>query len=294
MKQPGSEACVQMPCRITSQKEMQEARRKVSFCFLCGQALPKRGPKGHGEKTLGEHVIPRTLLGSPPSQPPDRWSIVLDVHEQCEQKDKQHVDHWIQMLQQMHVESKDRWPTQGHIRGMRLVPRILVDAVSGNAHPAFEGLDKLLDGVRQWVAGFHAAVYGEPLMGAEGRLVLPPVPAASTNPNGMTFSDVETQSYLTRLVVSRAVERDKWEGVTAWGERLQYRCVWWRPRRNDGPPAWVCFWTLMFPGVDTWSRQILGVGNERPWHGHYTVTHRPPESTALEADDFDSEDGDGV
>lgn len=194
------------------------------------------------------------------------------------------------MLQQMHNEAKEDWPEPGHLRNMPLVPALVIDAPSGSAFPAFSGLGDLFKGVGQWVSGFHAALYTQYLPPATWHLVLPPVPAYCSDPSGPSRADTETQSWLTRETAERAVALDKWDGVTAWGGGLRYRCVWWQLKRPGCDPKWVCFWTLSFPGLAEWSRHVVPAGTERPWHGEYVFDQRPGGSSILVSEDFPTED----
>lgn len=272
--------------RILSQNEMQHIRRAIDFCYICGSPLPARGEQSRRREVIGEHVVPRVLLSSEPNDQRDRWGVELDVHSCCEQANKQDIDHWLKMLQQMHNEAKEDWPKPGHIRNMPLVPGLVFDALSGSAFPGFSGLGDLFDGVWRWVSGLHVALYGQYLPSATWHLVLPPVPACCSDPSGPSLEDTETQSRLTRKTIERAVAMDKWDGITAWGGALQYRCVWWQLHRPNTDPKWVCFWTLSFPGLEEWSRLVLPAGEDRPWHGSYVLDDHPADASCLVSDDF--------
>ena len=271
--------------RILNQSQMQEARRSIAFCYLCGQSLPPSGP-GRRKLVTGEHIIPRTFLGPPPSKAAERWSAELDVHRLCEQTNKQRVDHWLKILQDIHNKPASDWPKPGHIRSMPGRPGVSFLPGASGPIPAFSGLLDVFDGVKQWIQGLHACLYHAYLWPDIHHLVLPPVPAFSSEPSGPPLQATEGQSQCTRTLVELATSKDKWNGLIAWGSAIQYRCVWWQCAALAGRPDWICFWTLRFPGVEDWSRHILGVGNERPWHGYYVLEKPPQAGGILVGSDF--------
>lgn len=220
-------AMVERP-RIENQKAMRDARTRVQFCYICGKDLPARSDRAWKDNVIGEHVLPRVLHGPQPSDAAERWRVELDVHRECEATQKQEVDHQIKLLQEMHVKHPKDWPSRGHLRQLGLQEGTLFDLVNGAAAPTFSGIAPLLAGVWCSVRGFHAALYNEFLPLEILHVVMPPVPVLVSNPQGCSLEDAETQSWLARSVVENAISNDKWDGVSAWGSRVKFRCAWWQ------------------------------------------------------------------
>lgn len=280
-------------CRILSQKEMQDARQTIAFCYLCGKDLPPRGEPGRRKQLIGEHVIPRTLLGNAPESQAEAWAVVLDVHRACEESTKQRADHWLKLLQDMHVKPASEWAKPGHVRDMPIRPSLLIHPQTGTAVTTFTGLGDLFAGVWRWIRGLHAALYREFLLPDVWHFSYPPVPACSSQESGPTIEDTETQSHLIRSSIGLAESLGKWDGITAWGGAARYRCTWWQCAALKGKPNWICFWTLSFPRLEEWSRQVLPRGSERPWHGNYACAERPNHVAWLQSEDFPEESGSG-
>jgi len=85
--------------RIVTQSEAQERRRAVTFCYLCGRDLTD------GDKTTREHIVPRAVLGT---QPSPAWAVVLDVHENCERRDKRGSDALFALWSRLFLPPEER------------------------------------------------------------------------------------------------------------------------------------------------------------------------------------------
>ena len=275
-------------CRIVNQADSRAARRAIGFCYLCGRSLPARGDKGRRRAITGEHVVPRALLGDTPGRDADKWTIVLDVHSECERKNKQPVDHLMNLLQTMNITPVPEWPDFGHLRGLGLKPLLLVAPDGRSAVPVFSNARELIQGAWNWVRGLHAALYSEYLPASSKHSVLPPVPAFSSS-GGISMLEAEGMSFVSRGAVDLAIKHDKWDGIDAWGRRLRYRCVWKHLPAEFGGPSWFCCWALLFPGVLEWSRTVLPQGHERPWHGLYSRRVLPTGASHLLSEDFPTE-----
>ena len=272
--------------RILSQEEMQVTRRSIAFCYLCGEDLPPCNKPGVRQQIIGEHVIPRSLLGNVPKNQTRTWPIKLDVHHQCEQLGKQKVDNWLKLFQEMHTKPSDKWPKPGHLRNMPISPSQVIQRQTGNAVPAFSGCTELFEGVWRWIRGLHAALYLQFLPEDLWHRSLPPVPACSIQSGGPTLENTETDSKWILITMRLAESLDKWDGITTWRGAVQYRCVWWQTATATEKRNWKCCWTLSFPHLAEWSRQLLPAGSERPWHGHYASVSRPNKATFLETKDI--------
>jgi hypothetical protein len=209
----------------------------------------------------------------------------LDVHKACETKHKQPVDHLLNLLQTMNITPVPAWPDSGHLHRLNLRPLILVAPNGRNAVPVFGNAREVIQGAWTWVRGLHAALYSEYLPENANPCVLPPVPAFSST-GGVTMQEAEGMSFVCRGAVDLAIKHNKWDGVSAWGNRLRYRCVWTYLPPEFGDPLWSCCWALLFPGVLEWSRTVLPAGAERPWHGMYTCRALPAGACHLVSEDF--------
>ena len=65
-----------------------------------------------------------------------------------------------------------------------------------------------------------------------------------------------------------------------------YRCTWHRMPTDHKVGGYTCFWGLLFPGILEWSRTVLGQGQERPWHGYYSLSQLPDGASVLTSNDF--------
>ncbi len=269
--------------RILTQKAMREARSQVDFCYLCGELLPPKGTPGRPAKITGEHVVPRGLLGAAPND--DAWVVELDVHRQCEATKKQRDDSMLTLLQRIHVDPVKGWPRGGHLRALNLQPGLIFPGGGVAPIPAFQGLECILPGAWTWVRGMHAALYARFLPDDVHHAAMPPVPACDSE-RDPSMEIAEKGSWLFRTFVQVSVDRAKWDGVSAWGNRLLYRCAWYHCPGTPAHPPWVCFWTLVFPGVLQWSRGVLGDADKRPWHGFYTLNARPANASVLDSTDL--------
>jgi len=270
--------------RIETQQAMQQARRGLSFCYLCGSALPSKR-RGATCGIVGEHVIPRALLGEPLAM--QCWPVVLDVHTVCEESIKSQQDSWISALQAMHTLAPENWPAPGHVRGLPVTAELVSIPEFEDPVPAFQGVQNLLRGVASWIRGFHAALYRESLQTDVVIHALPPVPAMGKE-SGLTLHFVEEFSSMIIRAVHAAVISDRWDGINAWCGELRYFCTWWRRSQpnSDDPERWICYWTLTYPGVLDWSRSVTNF-YVRPWHGYYELAERPTDSSVVTQREFD-------
>ena len=87
---------------VITQPEANRRRGRLSFCYLCGRILRD------GDETTREHIVPKAVLGQPPST--SAWACVLDVHAECERREKGPTDHlfalWRNLL--LSPEEKER------------------------------------------------------------------------------------------------------------------------------------------------------------------------------------------
>ncbi len=243
---------------------MQIASRRLTFCYLCNNRLAGAGP------TIREHVIPSALLGPSPVESRDQWPVVVPAHKKCDERLKQTSDRWIKILADIHTKGSADWAGPDRVLEMPARPALLEGVGGENPVPIFTGLGEVISGGKSWIRGLHAALHNTPIQLNSRMAVFPPVPAAGENGREPTFEQSESMSSLIRCYVSHASAIGKWNGITAWGGTLRFLTVW--------TSTW-CMWTLTFHGVEEWSRNVNGVGNDRPWCGFYES--EPPPGAAI-------------
>lgn len=268
--------------RISQQSQMQQARKRVTFCYLCGDALPSSKAERRAEVSY-EHVIPKQLFDGVDVADSDKWLVGLDVHSSCDRKNKQKFDNNYQRLHRLCVSDG-----QGPIQGPRKGGFPATPDVTDGQTPVFRNMNWLFDSVKLWLRGIHAALYSECLPISTSHLVIPPVPAFGGGPEGMPLVEVEKASLRIKEVLKRSHKLDRWDGVSAWGGHLQYCCVWWKRRAKNKEPVWECIWGLSFPGVLQWSAQTPSLTGPRPWLGQYIATTVPSIASKLTLDQFNS------
>lgn len=232
---------------------MAHRSRSIRFCYLCGARLP--------ERPQIEHVVPKMILGEPTCNKP--FPVTLPVHPECDQDAKQRADNAIQLFHKIKTKPVPSWPV-AHLRSLPIQAEIVTLPSSGRQQRVFTGIAPLLDGVADWVRGFHASLY-DCYLAQEAIVVYPPVPAANLKA-GVEFEEVRQRSELIRMAVKAGATNDRWDGVLAWCDELRYSCVWY-DSRLEGDGRWTCFWMLVHPGVFDW--KVPDGSEHTPWHGLY-------------------------
>ena len=255
---------------------MQKARYRAACCYLCNQSLPPRSSPEFKLHVMGEHVIPRELLGEMPDRPQDRWPIELDVHEACERENKERHDHFMKLFMDVQTKPFGQWP-KSHLRASALKRSAIVFPVAKAFIPMLSGMEKLCEAVWMWVRGMHMALYGQGISLDANWSVIPPVPA-SIKGHLQSLKGFEELAKGILSSVTYAVRTDQWDGVVAWGAEVDYRCAWHCDASRAERERWDCFWSLIIPGVLKWSQSALEE-NQRPWLGCY-LPGNPPKSVS--------------
>lgn len=243
--------------RITSQQHMQEANKRVGFCYLCGD------PLGDKRRCATEHIVPRGLLGSVSDDIP--FPAVLRVHKVCDAFKKAPTD-------DLAIKMHRVFTNKTHVRELRSLKFGLarVEVAPGEYAPAFTNAEGALKAPSIWIRGFHSLLFAE-FMQPTHMCALPPVPAFSGN-NGLNFPQAEQYSGAVRGLLARRILSNEYSGVTAWAGTLRYWCVWFVS--SEIPDAHFCVWALSFNGVVEWSQSVVGDAI-RPYHGMYITRKRP-------------------
>lgn len=85
---------------VITQRHARERRRHLKFCYLCGQGFLD------GDEKRREHLVPRAVLGDPPSSA--SWSLLLDVHRSCEEQRKREADTLFTLWQRLFLPPEER------------------------------------------------------------------------------------------------------------------------------------------------------------------------------------------
>jgi len=242
---------------------MQQRYGAIRFCYLCGHRLP--------DKPQTEHVVPRAVLGTPACNAP--FPVTLPVHPDCDAKAKQYNDNAIQLFHQVKTKPTEAWPAK-HLKNLPIRPTVIPSG--GELKRVFTGIAPLLDGVADWVRGFHAALYDQYLDRDTPLVVFPPAPAANSGA-GVSFDQVREWSEVVRTAVGAGMATDRWDGVQAWCDEVRYFSVWY-DCRPEADGQWCCFWQLVHPGVLDW--KVPDGAKATPWHGHY-ITGFPGHASIL-------------
>lgn len=254
--------------RILTLDEMRRRRHAIDFCYLCGKDL--------SEPTQEEHVVPRAvlrLIDVGPELESSKWPVLLDVHADCEKKHKAAEDNWLAPLHKMHSQ-----PPPSNARASDHMPKTVSLGMIGNLPVLYgPGINDYCEGVWTWIRGLHTAIYGEFLSKRCRKLVLLPALAWSEN-GGPNQEETENMSGIIRIVTGSAMQRGVWDGITVWGDKVQYRCVW-----RFIVDKWVCFWELDGLPYQVMGDLFDGSIPERPWHGYYYSTC-PKDASKSEGD----------
>ena len=267
--------------RIDSQKKLHKARRKIEFCYLCGKSLPSRRSREWKRGVTNEHVIPKSLLRESPSNPRDSWRVVLDVHSACEKSAKQKGDELLALLHKINTIPPSEWPKTGRIRKLGFAPAVF-EMPDGTGVPAMTNAARIIRGAWNWIRGLHAVLYSEFIPHEMTCTVLPPVPAYDTKPGGAPHEETDFFSLAVRKLAALGLEGGSWDGIVALGGQLRYACRWFAHQEATAREQWCCLWVLVLPDVLEWSRSVLPVGQERPWHGGYITGECPRDATIIE------------
>jgi hypothetical protein len=262
-----------MPIRIETQKAMQEAAKSLRFCYLCGQEFAGRAP------TQVEHVVPRGLVSE---AGPDKglWPIALRVHPRCEERLKKAHDQELVILQRGNTSDPTRLGRQDRARMRKAIAKATLDGVpDGVPAIAAEGG---FQSIWQMVRGMHASLYRSHLPADTNHRVLSPVPSFSSKSKLSMEEQIEWANSVTDKVlrgISAAIRADEWDGVSAWGKEVRYRCVWHVLPHDVPAPRSMCLWVLDTPQSLAWAELV--VGRPVPWHGVYRLADPPPGATDL-------------
>jgi hypothetical protein len=192
---------------------------------------------------------------------------VLPVHRVCENTRKRDRDQLLKVVLAKHLDPTGRWNPSDLSSIVRNTPLSLVE-VDGQQVPVMNNAHLLMGGAWMWVRGLYAALYDIPLDEDALRVIVPPVPAFSTQRSMPVREQIAEMTHAGQVVmqaVMAGIAFDVVDAVSAWGKSLRFWCVWLRGSSSEMGP--LCAWTLVYPGVLEWS-EMTG-GDSHPWHGFF-------------------------
>ena len=86
---------------------------------------------------------------------------------------------------------------------------------------------------------------------------------------------------LAKKAVIASVNHDNWDGIQAWGGMLSFRACWWDRNRYEDKAPYMCFWELIYPGVEEWSKQVFSGDEIRGWIGWFSTAGLPRTASLL-------------
>ncbi len=274
-----------MPQVLLTQKAMTDRRRSLSHCYVCSSPLPPKTP-GWRQRVVGDHVVPRTLLGPPPRSTRDAWAVELFIHKECEERHKRARDQLAKVVQAIATGDRDSWDPSDVAMLAKSIRAETYERPGDVPVYAFSGIENVILAANLWSRGMHAALYGQVPPATLGHVTQAPVPVWSDRtetPDDGLMGYEQRRDWILRPI-RVAIHTRTADRVCAWGGQLTYECTW-RPAliKRSGP--WCCVWALGFPGVSHWAVSVRGV--DTPWHGYYETQDLPKGASVLQQEDID-------
>jgi hypothetical protein len=222
---------------ITTQAERRSIQ-KLPFCYLCGKQFAPKDSKNR------DHVPPETIF-----RVEDRDPLILPTHTSCN-SDHRLVDEKIGQLISLRYGKVPNDPRHR---------RLQITRFTNVRDAAVTNLD--VDGaIWRWIAGFHAALYGEPALDIRphGSLVTP-FPKAQTIEGRIVFEPLKPQHVTFVQAIKDNRARGNIDRIHCNKGKLKYECVW-HQGDNNGP--WMCFFAL-----DVYDWKDLGRTRLNPGRG---------------------------
>lgn len=201
--------------------------RNLAFCYVCGEYFVE------GDEVNRDHVPPKCTF----SASDRRLVLKLKTHVDCNSSFK--------------VEDKK----VGQLIALRRYERpktardfALRFGYYSNIGVAVENLN-VDAAVWRWVRAFHAALYGQPLLGSQWSLQTP-FPRADKTADGPKLQPILEQHVLAIDVIKTNRALDNVDVIAAYNGKLTYECVWCQA--DDGE-RWLCCF-----GLDIYDWKDLG------------------------------------
>ena len=234
---------------LLNQKDFRPVQR-LPFCYLCGQEFKK------GDETNRDHVPPDAAFAVEQKEP-----LLMPTHVACNKRHGPNDEKMAQFLGLL----------RGYVPSNPAHWRLQFEELEGG-FAALVNFD-VHTAVWRWVRGFHAALYGAPLVvGFQGELHTP-FPSAQTKPEGIVL-DVSDANYPhLAFVLDKNRAATNVDRIVSNKGTVSYECVWGQPK-TDGP--WLCAFAL---NVSDW--KDLGEPRlyQRDCLGFYVQPEKPSTAT---------------
>ncbi len=237
---------------LTTQSDLRKVRN-LPFCYLCGKSfLPS-------EDTDRDHVPPECVFAKP-----DRQPLILKTHRICNHRYSSDYEKAGQLVALKHgkapVHSKNRRLQIVHSGqiGMGVISNLNVEQA-----------------IWRWIAGFHAALYKEPIVGARGSMVTP-FPRADLINGRYSFVPLLPQHALFVQTIKEQRIRNALDRIVANNGKLVYECAW---GEADDRSCWFCIFAI---NIYDWKN--LGHTQYQPARGCagcYQLPKPPPSATIV-------------
>lgn len=262
---------------VTTQKAMADVARGMKRCYICGGSL---SPDSGNGRVTRDHVIPKAMLGPQPAAERDRWSVILPVHERCEDVHKEHRDQFAKILQVMGARGSAEWSPEETNLFFKVASVQLADGGPLGPIPVIRFHRGLELAPWLWARGLHATLYRSVLPEGMKHYTGAPVPlfASSTLSVADPLRDERNNKDFVLSALRTGMKFGTVDVVRAWGGNVLYRCVWLRHPDRDGEP-WSCVWALESEGTQDWAMSVRG--EDTPWHGFYELPARPAEASVV-------------
>ncbi|MBL4591571.1 MAG: hypothetical protein JKY96_06380 [Phycisphaerales bacterium] len=266
-----------MAIKIETAKELDRARARTSFCFLCG--TPFRGFDGTKPScATDEHIVPKGVLGKGVGD--NRKPAILWVHAKCDRESKQKQDGTSSAYYSLNLLDPDDW-SEDRLNQIRSVFNRPVHLEDGRRVPAASA-GILIRACRDWVRGFHALLYEVYLPSRNDVFCInPPFLTFRVTPSNtgdsVRIEDLKknagamaTNWSMVDGLLRLAEKHGHMDTVRCWGEELIFKSVWINTTKELSKKYRVgstCFWSLEHPGIRKLSFEVHQV--EMVWHGIY-------------------------
>jgi hypothetical protein len=207
---------------IEDQRAIRDCRR-LSFCYLCGKSFAPNS------KATRDHVPPKAVFATE-----DRRvnPLILPVHDRCNKEQSVGDEVIGQLVSVLHCASG--WPRTDKLK---------IGQVSrGEATPiTFLTGPDLRPLIWRMVKGFHAALYGQPLLVAGKANVHMPFPEGKRlSGNRVSFNDVLPQQRVIAEEIKKNRLANRLDRVVCFNGKCVYECVWVSGDRGEP----ICMFAL--------------------------------------------------
>lgn len=259
-----------MSVTVTTTQQLEQVRRNIIICYLCGEPLPDNR---RTDNIQAEHVIPRVVLRLNPT--PSATPLILDVHADCDVKKSKKDEDFGILNKVLHKGGEFR-----NLQEQNIV-RKQFNIDEDNPLRDDQGFyiiqinKNCTEAAFEWIRGIHTALYGAFLPPDTIHRVYIPGREAFHNEctpdiDALLKSEVNSKNIkiATVLTLMGMKLKENVDYISFWCGQCHYACVWIRHESS-----WRCHWILSIPGDIAHS--FASGGLPLPWSGSYDLTDAP-------------------